>query len=79
MECLQINLSLYAVCFTGKGKRIDRFDKEDFSLSVDDDPDVAKRLKAIELTVVALTQSTQPSQPAPAGRQRDQPTAICRN
>ena len=66
-------VKLYAICFTGKAKKADRYDRclsathkaEDCSLSSDDDPDVARRLKAIESAVMVLTRTTQ------TGKQRE--------
>ena len=77
----QINLSLYAICFTGKAKKVDRCDRclsathkaEDCSLTAEDDPDVAKWLKAIESAVMALTQ------PPPTKKPRERSTQVCRN
>ena len=77
----QINPSLYAICFTGKAKKVDRCDRclsathkaEDCSLTAEDDPDVAKRLKAIESAVMALTS------PPPAKKTRERSTQVCRN
>ena len=62
----QINPSLYVICFTRKAKRSDRCDRchsvthraDDCSLDSEDDSDVAKRLKANESAVVALTWPT---------------------
>ena len=61
----QINLSLYAICSTGKAKRSERYDRclstthkaDDCSLTSEADPDVAKRLK-VESAVVALIHLT---------------------
>ena len=80
----QINPSLYAICFTGKAKKSERCDRclsashgtGDCSLTSEDDPDVSKRLKAIESAVVALTR------PSPTGKQREpreRSTDTCRN
>jgi len=80
----KINPSLYAICFTGKAKKAERCDRclsvthkaEDCSLSSDDDPNVARRLKAIESAVMALTRTT------PTGKQREpreRPSQVCRN
>ena len=76
----QVNPSLYSVCFTGKAKSTARCERclsaahksEDCSLPAEEDPDVGKRLKAIESAVVALTQGGATS--APRGRSMD----ICR-
>ena len=61
----QINPSLYAICFTGKAKKVDRCDRC-FSAThkAEDDPDVAKRLKAIESAVMALTRPPPVKKPA---------------
>ena len=65
----RVNPSLYSVCFTGKVKRSGRCERclsaahktEECALPGDEDPDVAKRLKAIEAAVMALTQQGGPS------------------
>ena len=80
----QINPSLYAICFTGKARKTERCDRclsathraDDCSLAAEDDPDVAKRLKAIESAVVALTR------PPPGGKPREpreRSSETCRN
>ena len=80
----QINPSLYAICFTGKAKMSERCDRclsashrtGDCSLASEDDPDVSKRLKAIESAVLAITW------PSPMGKQRkprERSTDTCRN
>ena len=81
----RINPSLYAICFTGKAKRSERCDRclsathkaDDCSLTSEADPDVAKRLKAIESAVVALTRPA-PGEPTKP-RDRERPGEACRN
>ena len=80
-----INPSLYVICFTGKAKRSERCDRclsamhkaDDCSLTSEADPDVAKRLKAIESAVVTLTRpaSARPTR----SRDCDQSGETCRN
>ncbi len=53
----QVKPSLYTICFTGRAKRTERCERclstahktEDCTLPNEEDPDVARRLKAIEL------------------------------
>jgi len=76
----QVNPSLYSVCFTGKAKKTTRCERclsashrsEDCSLPAEEDPDIGKRLKAIESAVVALTQS------GPMTASRGRSMDICR-
>ena len=64
-EWSKINPSLYTLCFTGKAKKAPRCEMclsaahktEDCPLAGDDDPDMAKRMKAIESAVVAFSSS----------------------
>ena len=80
----QINPSLYAICFTGKAKKSDRCDRclsathraDDCSLEAEDDPDVTKRLNAIESAVVALTRPTAGGKPR---EHRERSSETCRN
>ena len=59
----QVNPSLYTVCFTGKARKTTRCDlclslahkTEDCHLSTDDDPDLSKRMRAVESAVVAFS------------------------
>ena len=77
----KINPSLYALCFTGKAKQGVRCShclssthkSEECTLVGDDDPDLGKRMKAIESAVLALATnpSTKPKQPP-------KPQEICR-
>ena len=76
----EVNSSLYLRCFTGKVKRVSRFDRclsvahksEDCMLPGEDDPDGARRLKTIESAVVALTQ------PRGSSMQRNCFSEVCR-
>ena len=80
----QINPSLYAICFTGKAKKSERCDRclsathraDDCSLAAEDDPDVTKRLKAIESAVVALTRPSSGGRPR---EPRERSSETCRN
>ena len=59
----KVNPSLYTVCFTGKARKATRCDlclsaahkTEDCHLTSDDDPDLAKRVRAVESAVVAFS------------------------
>jgi len=76
----EVNSSLYSMCFTGKARRTGRCERclsvahksEECLLPGDEDPDVARRLKAIETAVVTLTQS------GSAGAQRGLSMEVCR-
>jgi hypothetical protein len=65
-EWSKINPSLYTLCFTGKAKKVPRCElcmsashkTEDCSLAGDEDPDMAKRMKAVESAVVAFSSSS---------------------
>ena len=67
-----VNPSLYSLCFTGKAKRASRCEfclgashrSEDCALAVEEDPDLGKRMKAVESAVVAFTSNTQGGKPA---------------
>lgn len=62
----QVNPSLYTVCFTGKARRATRCDlclssahkTEECHLWNDDDPDLAKRMRAVETAVVAFSSNS---------------------
>ena len=74
----KVNPSLYTVCFTGKARKATRCDlclsaahkTEDCHLTSDDDPDLAKRVRAVESAVVAFSGRPQGV--------RIQSTEICR-
>ena len=77
----KINPSLYALCFTGKAKQGGRcghclsstHKSEECTLAGDDDPDLGKRVKAVESAVLALAtnSNSKPKQPP-------KPQEICR-
>ena len=77
----RVNSSLYSVCFTGKAAKAARCERclsaghatDDCSLPGEEDPDVSKRLRAIESAVVALTQAK-----PPAATTRPQMAELCR-
>ena len=81
----QINPSLYAICFMGKAKKSETCDcclsathkVDDDSLMSEADPDVAKRLKAIESSVVALIHPA--SDGSTRSRDRERSGETCRN
>ena len=74
----KVNPSLYMVCFTGKARKATRCDlclsaahkTEDCHLTSDDDPDLVKRVRAVESAVVAFSGRPQGV--------RIQPMEICR-
>ena len=58
----KVNPSLYTVCFTSKARKATRYDlclstahKTEYSLTMDEDPDVGQRLKAVESAVIAFS------------------------
>ena len=59
----KVNPSLYTVCFTGKARKVTRCDlclstahkTSECSLTMDEDPDVGQRLKAVESAVIAFS------------------------
>ena len=70
----KVNPSLYTVCFTGKARKAARCDlclsaahkSEECHLAGDDDPDMARRIRAVESAVVAFSSGSHGSQPARA-------------
>lgn len=72
-EWSKINSSLYAICFTGKARRAQRCDicfsaahRASECDTLDEDPDMAKRVKAVESALVAFSTNPQ-STPGRAG------------
>ena len=59
----QVNLSLYTICFTGRVKRMGRCElclssahrHDECPLVADKDPDIGRRMKAVESAVVAFS------------------------
>ena len=70
----KVNPSLYTVCFTGKARKAARCDlclsaahkSEECHLAGDNDPDMARRIRAVESAVVAFSSGSHGSQPAQA-------------
>ena len=82
----RVDPSLYSVCFTGKAKRAGRCERclsaahktEDCILPGDEDPDVPKRLKAIEAAVMALAQHGASGAGGTPSAQRATSAEVCR-
>ena len=67
-EWSKINTSLYTICFTGKARRVQRCEgclsashKTAECYVMDEDPDMARRVRAVESAVVAFSSTPQSS------------------